>query len=298
MAIAPDEPIVAEDFINESEADPVPANNAGKVPKLEANGRLSPMFGGGGDRVEMTAGTTINGETTPVAVYRDISDGEVYPCDPEDSSAGGSRKGKWIGFAISNSTDGNPITVQLSGIVEGFTGLTADRVYYLSDTPGAITLQGLQFNGRSAIKVGRSISTTQLFLERGPRHYEDGHLAHNDDTDVNVHECGFLPDRIVVTIIPNYASASTQMIYSRAIYQLYNPGTEYGGSGQMWSYEPDGNPSNSQSGSPGYESPSGTNLLNVDITDVTDIGFTITTTPQNGGAEKDARVWVEAFGTY
>lgn len=44
MAISPDEPIVAEDFINESEADPTPANNEGKVPKLEANGKVHSSF--------------------------------------------------------------------------------------------------------------------------------------------------------------------------------------------------------------------------------------------------------------
>ena len=46
--IAPDEPIVAENFINQSEADPTPANNEGKVPKLEANGKIHSSFLGGG----------------------------------------------------------------------------------------------------------------------------------------------------------------------------------------------------------------------------------------------------------
>lgn len=38
------EDILAEDFINESEADPTPANNAGKVVKLESDGKIHADF--------------------------------------------------------------------------------------------------------------------------------------------------------------------------------------------------------------------------------------------------------------
>ena len=295
--IGPDEIIDSADFIDASTADPIPANNAGKVVKLEANGKFDTQFAESGI-VEMTAGETISGATLPVPVYYNPSDGEVYICDPEDSSTGGSRKGKWVGFAITDSTDGNPIEVKISGIVEGFSGLTPFRNYYLHSTAGQIHLEGLQFNGRSGIQVGRSISATQLFLERGARWYYDGHLAHNDETDVTVHECGFLPDRIYITMFPNYASASTQIIYSRAFYLRLNAGSTYGGNGTMWSYEPDGNPSNSSSGSPGYDNPAGTLMIDVGVDAVDDISFTITTTPANGGPEKDARLQVEAYGTF
>lgn len=298
MAITPGADIEAEDFINESEADPTPSNDAGKVPKLEADGKISRRFTGGGEIVEMTAGETITGATLPVPVYYNPSDGEVYICDPEDSSTGGSRKGKFVGFAISTGNNGDPIDVQIAGLVDGFSGLTLQRNYYLDDTPGTIGLYNKSFNGRSAIKVGRSISATQLLIERGERFYSDGHLAHNDEVDTTVHECGFLPERIVVTIFPNYSGASTQMIYSRAVYELFKDGDEYGGSGQSWTYEPDGNPSHSVSGSPSYEKPDGTDVLDVEIVDVTDIGFTIVTTPLNSGANQDARVRVEAHGHF
>ena len=49
----------------------------------------------------MTAGETINGATLPVAVYQNTTDNEVYACDGNDTT-----KLKFIGFAISNSTDG------------------------------------------------------------------------------------------------------------------------------------------------------------------------------------------------
>lgn len=44
MAITPDSTAEASDFINQSEADPTPANDAGRVPKLESDGKLSGHF--------------------------------------------------------------------------------------------------------------------------------------------------------------------------------------------------------------------------------------------------------------
>lgn len=65
MAITPDQTAEASDFINESEADAVPANDAGRVPKLESDGKLSPYFvrginrGDGSDGVlNIPSGTT------------------------------------------------------------------------------------------------------------------------------------------------------------------------------------------------------------------------------------------------
>lgn len=301
MAIEQNEPILASDFINESEADADPSENGGKVPKLEDNGRISPIFGGGGEIVEMTAGETIDGATTPVPVYLDTSDSEVYKCDPEDSSTNGSRKTKWIGLAVSDGTDGNPISVQLSGVVRGFSSLTPNRNYYLYETPGELSLYNKSFNGRGPIKVGRSISDTQIFLERGQLFYEDGHLAHNDETDVTVHECGFLPERIIVRVFPSYGGFggdSNMIAWAYGNFSLFNDGTEYGGSGIRWSYDLDGSTQDSVSGSFGYDNPSGTRVINIDIDSVSDIGFTITTTPQNGGPNVDARVLVEAYGSF
>jgi hypothetical protein len=44
MPITPGSDIEAEDFIDESERDATPANDEGKVAKLEANGEISPVF--------------------------------------------------------------------------------------------------------------------------------------------------------------------------------------------------------------------------------------------------------------
>lgn len=42
--ITPDQDARADDFIYESERNATPANDEGRVPKLEENGKLSPLF--------------------------------------------------------------------------------------------------------------------------------------------------------------------------------------------------------------------------------------------------------------
>ncbi len=56
--IQANEDILAEDFINESEADPTPSNDAGRVAKLESDGKISPVFTGFG--IKKTYGEQID----------------------------------------------------------------------------------------------------------------------------------------------------------------------------------------------------------------------------------------------
>lgn len=65
MSINAGETILASDFINKSEADPTPANDEGRVPKLESDGKISPFFikrffgGDGSDgALNISSGTT------------------------------------------------------------------------------------------------------------------------------------------------------------------------------------------------------------------------------------------------
>jgi len=111
--------------------------------------------------VQMTAGETINGDTLPVAIYIKDSDGEVYACDADDQDAL-----DFIGFAISNSTDGNDITVQTKGIVSGFTGLDAGKKYYVQDDKTIGTSIGTY-----EVMVGYAISATQILMIMGDFEY-------------------------------------------------------------------------------------------------------------------------------
>lgn len=104
--------------------------------------------------VQMTSGEAINGATLPVAVYIKDDDGEVYACDADDQDAL-----EFIGFGISNSTDGNDITIQTKGIVSGFSGLDAGKKYYVQDDKTIGTTPGT-YN----VLVGMAISATQILI--------------------------------------------------------------------------------------------------------------------------------------
>lgn len=103
----------------------------------------------------VTAGETINGATLPVPVYMDTADEEVKACDGDNVDTI-----VFIGFAISNSTDGNDITLQKDGVVSGFSGLTVGEKYYIQDTAGTIGTAPGSFK----TLVGISISATQILI--------------------------------------------------------------------------------------------------------------------------------------
>jgi len=138
---------------------------------------------GGGFRDDIDAGETINGATTPVPVYQDSADDELYKCDANDNT-----KLNFIGFAISNSTDGNPIDFQGEGIVRGFSGLTAGAKYYVQDTAGTIGTTP----GTKTILVGFAISATELLIIPQDKKTHFGSVAHNSAGTTGV-TTGFRP---------------------------------------------------------------------------------------------------------
>jgi len=105
--------------------------------------------------ITLTAGATIDGATLPVPIYMNIADEEVKACDADDADAL-----EYMGFAVSNSTDGNDITIQTKGIVDGFTGLTVGELYYVQDAIGTIGLTP----GTFKVLVGRAFSATQISI--------------------------------------------------------------------------------------------------------------------------------------
>ena len=121
--------------------------------------------------ITMTAGETINGATLPVAVYIDDTTNEVYACDGNDQA-----KLEFIGFAISNSTDGNDITVQTKGVVSGFTGLDAGKYYYVQDDKTIGTTVGTY-----EVLVGVALTATTLLIKKGSWEYMG---SANDSSDV------------------------------------------------------------------------------------------------------------------
>lgn len=190
MAITAGQDVEATAFIDKSERDATPANDAGRVPKLEADGKLHPYFPRTGEI--LNAGETLSGATLPVPVYQNTSDNELYACDGNDTA-----KLKFIGFVTSDSTDGNPIDLQANGIVEGFSGLDEGVPYYLSDTAGAIT----STPGTYPVMVGVAISPTQLLIMRG-RRILSGTATLTGTTTSSI-TTGFRPRKITIVATHN-----------------------------------------------------------------------------------------------
>lgn len=142
-------------------------------------------------KVALLAGETINGATLPVPVYQNDSDNEFYACDANDTA-----KLKFLGFAITNGTDGAALTVQFTGIVGGFTGLSEGEKYYVQDTVGTIGTTA----GTTEVLVGVAISETQIMIQKGSR-YANGSGVYSDAgsagaTQTTVVTTGFRPSRI------------------------------------------------------------------------------------------------------
>lgn len=155
MGIVANQDILASDFVNQSEKNATPSTDAGRVAKFEADGRIAGFFTRNGQIG--TAGATINGATLPVPVYLDAADSKYKACDANVTAAL-----EFVGFAISNSTDTNPITIQHVGVVAGFSGLTVGAKYYVQDAVGTIGTTV----GTYAVYVGRAISATEILIEK------------------------------------------------------------------------------------------------------------------------------------
>lgn len=129
----------------------------------------------------INAGATIDGATLPVPTYQDTTDGELYACDGNDAS-----KLNFLGFVISNSTSGNPATLQTEGIVGGFANLTKGLPYYVQDAVGTIGL----VQGTYSVQVGVAISATEILIQKSPRIVTTSQVASDtlkfsNDTDNN-----------------------------------------------------------------------------------------------------------------
>lgn len=205
-----------DDYINESEKNATPASDAGKAVKLEGDGRLGVFFTRNG--AIPNAGATINGATLPVPVYQNKTDNEVYACDANDLAAL-----KFLGFAISNGTNGAAIKVQTHGVVSGFTGLAEGEKYYVQDTAGTIGTTP----GTYEVMVGIAISETQLLIVRG-RRYACGTVTGSTGTPDHTITVGFRPSRIRIHAILNQGPGTVG--YSNGGWTKYGQGCVYYGS--------------------------------------------------------------------
>jgi len=166
---------------------------ADKIPIADGSGKLDGWISSVSEKT-LTAGETIAGATLPVAVYQNKTDNEYYACDGNDTD-----KMKYQGFAITDGTDSNPITVQFSGVVSGFTGLSEGEKYYVQDDKTIGTTVGTY-----EVLVGIAISETELLIQKGSR-YASGVLSFNS-TDTSITNTGFRPSSIRISAMNGDAS--------------------------------------------------------------------------------------------
>ena len=124
---------------------------------------------------QLTAGMIISGSAAPKAVMFATSTANVWLADGDVSTTT-----NFIGFAKNDAASGGTVYVQTSGIVGGFSGLTAGLEYYVSDTAGSIS----STVGTSEMYVGQAISTTQILLktDREGQYLGSQSLTCNADT--------------------------------------------------------------------------------------------------------------------
>lgn len=109
--------------------------------------------------VSGTAGATV---AAGDLVYLDTSDGEWKLCDADTAS---SVENVFLGIAQGAGTDGNTIAsgVLVRGYDNNQTGLTANNIYYASNTAGDISNSA----GTKEVTIGFSLSTTEIYFSPG-----------------------------------------------------------------------------------------------------------------------------------
>jgi len=203
---------------------PFPFSSLEQLPASELNTELRRVID-----VDQVAGETINGATLPVPCYLLASDNEWYASDANDDG-----KNHVDGFAITNGTDGNPITIQFSGVVAGFSGLTPGAVYYLQDAVGTIGTTP----GTVSQPVGIAISATELLItkdmkiKKGTGSDQSGSVTTGTDSDSEVITLGWRPKLVLLYgQAEGHCSASNNDVCCGLVIFNKDGGLGIGGSG-------------------------------------------------------------------
>lgn len=125
----------------------------------DVNYVLSVVNGGPVSFQQQVLTVQVAGENLTVQdhVFFQESDARWYKVDADVLA---SYSGVKRGIALGTQTTGNTLSVAVSGLVGGFTGLTLGQPYYASSTAGAIVTPGT--NGF----IGVAFSTTQLIVDQ------------------------------------------------------------------------------------------------------------------------------------
>lgn len=135
------------------------AGDSGKIPSLDASGKLDLSFmpsGVGGDTRTVTAGETL---AAGDLIYLDATP-EAFKADANaDTKAA-------IGFVLAGITAAATGTAYFgSGIISGLSSLTPGAKYYLSTTAGGISTSKPSGAGDIIQQIGVALSATELYFE-------------------------------------------------------------------------------------------------------------------------------------
>ena len=111
---------------------------------------------GFGDFAQMVSSATLTGNTTPQPVFISTTTDQLALSDANDNMAS-----RFAGFVVDDATNGATTTVQFSGVVAGFSGLTRGSIYYVQDAIGTIGTTA----GTNEIRVGTAVSSTELLID-------------------------------------------------------------------------------------------------------------------------------------
>lgn len=123
-------------------------------------GTFYTVLAGWGSRVVLTSPTPNGGGGD--GSFFDTRCGDAVGVTGEVSMSGTSTFVNLAAIILSLNASGvaDEVVVQYDGIVSGFTGLSPNKMYYLSDTEGAIGLTP----GTTNNLIGKAISTTELLI--------------------------------------------------------------------------------------------------------------------------------------
>lgn len=134
------------------------AGDASKIVQLGADGTL--------DASVMPAGIAADSVTAlsnGTITARDLVYVETAGTIARASAAAAASAA--MGWATTGVATGVSVTMQVEGKITGLSGLTPGARYYLSETPGAITLTPVTGAGKIHQYVGRALSATVLDFE-------------------------------------------------------------------------------------------------------------------------------------
>ncbi len=139
------------------------AGDAGKIPALDATGRL--------DTSMMPVG--IGADTKILAASENLAAGDLINVWTDSGTAKARKADATVagkeanGFVLAAVTLGNNATVYFDGTNNQLSALTPGAVYYLSATAGGITTTPPSGSGNVVQRVGRALSATELTFEPG-----------------------------------------------------------------------------------------------------------------------------------